>query len=156
MNIPLWAVVLLMVMGFALTYGAFPLAKRWAPRYGLVAPPGGRRNHAQDTPLTGGWALFLPLMLTFLVLFGLALTDHFVVGQSDWLRMLSLFLGTIWILILGTIDDREKMGWRHKLLGRFLGGLILVLGGHTVTVATIPWLGLVNLAGSASLFSFAR
>lgn len=144
MDMPLWAVALLLVFGFTGTYAVIPLAKRWAPRWGLVSPPGGRRNHAQDTPLTGGWALYLPLAVAFLAFFTLALTGTLKMLRPEWERMLFLFLGTTWILILGTIDDRLTLGWKQKLAGQFLGGLILVIGGHTVSVANIPWVGTVN------------
>ncbi|MBI4795418.1 MAG: undecaprenyl/decaprenyl-phosphate alpha-N-acetylglucosaminyl 1-phosphate transferase [Deltaproteobacteria bacterium] len=141
---PLWAVALLLVFGFTGTYAVIPLAKRWAPRWGLVSPPGGRRSHAQDMPLTGGWTLYLPLAVAFLTFFTLALTGTLKILRPEWERMLFLFLGTTWILILGTIDDRLTLGWKQKLAGQFLGGLILVIGGHTVSVANIPWVGTVN------------
>jgi UDP-GlcNAc:undecaprenyl-phosphate GlcNAc-1-phosphate transferase len=144
MNMSLWIVALLLVFGFSMTYAAIPLAEKWGRRFGLVAPPGGRRHHPQDTPLTGGWALFLPLMVAFLFFFGLVLTGKLSMLRPEWPRMLSLFLATTWILILGTIDDRLMLGWRQKLAGQFLGGVILILGGHTVAVATIPWVGLVH------------
>jgi len=140
---PLWAIALLMIFGFTATYAIIPLAERWAPQWGLLSLPGGRRNHAQETPLTGGWTLYLPLMATFLVFFTLTLTGPLKMFRLEWERMLSLFLGTTWILILGTIDDRMTLGWKQKLGGQLLGGLILVIGGHTVSVATIPWVGLV-------------
>jgi UDP-GlcNAc:undecaprenyl-phosphate GlcNAc-1-phosphate transferase len=86
-------------------------------------------------------ALFIPLMVAFLAFFGLALAGRLSMLRPEWPRMLSLFLGTTWILILGTIDDRLMLGWKQKLGGQFLAGLILVMGGHTVSVATIPWVG---------------
>jgi UDP-GlcNAc:undecaprenyl-phosphate GlcNAc-1-phosphate transferase len=144
MNMPLGVAALLLVFGFAVTYAAIPPARKWGRRWGLVAPPGGRRHHPQDTPLTGGWALFLPLTAAFFAFFGLVLTGKLSMLRPEWPRMLSLFLGTTWILILGTIDDRLMLGWRQKLGGQFLGGLILVLGGHTVSVANIPWVGPVH------------
>jgi len=144
MNMPLGVAAFLLVFGFAVTYAAIPQAKKWGHRWGLVAPPGGRRHHPQDTPLTGGWALFFPLMAAFFSFFGLVLTGKLSMLRPEWPRMLSLFLGTTWVLILGTIDDRLMLGWKQKLAGQFLGGLILVLGGHTVAVATLPWVGLVH------------
>ncbi len=102
----------LLVFGFAATYAAIPQVKKFGERWGLVAPPGGRRHHPQDTPLTGGWALFLPLMAAFLAFFGLALLGRSPRLRPEWPRMLSLFLGTTWILILGTIDDRLFLAWR--------------------------------------------
>jgi len=144
MSLPWWAVILLLVFGFTATWAAIPWAQKWAPQYGLVAPPGGRRNHAQDTPLTGGWALFLPLAVTFLFLFALAVGGKLKIPRADWLRMLSLFLGTTWILILGTIDDRVIISWKRKLLGQVLGGVIVIVGGHSISVVTIPWVGPVD------------
>ncbi|MEW6658415.1 MAG: MraY family glycosyltransferase [Thermodesulfobacteriota bacterium] len=141
MNMPLGVAAFLLVFGFGVTYAIIPRAKKWGRSWGLVAPPGGRRHHPQDTPLTGGVALFIPLMVSFLAFFGLALAGKLSMLRPEWPRMLSLFLGTTWILILGTIDDRLMLGWKPKLAGQFLAGLILVLGGHTVSVATIPWVG---------------
>ena len=144
MNLPFWAVALLIISGFTVTYAVIPLAQRWAPRLGLVSPPGGRRNHAQEMPLTGGWALYLPLATAFLVFFGLTLMGRLTMLRPHWGRMISLFLGTTWILILGTLDDRLVIGWKQKLAGQLLGGIILVLGGHSISVATIPWVGPVD------------
>jgi UDP-GlcNAc:undecaprenyl-phosphate GlcNAc-1-phosphate transferase len=138
---PWWAVGFLIIFGFTVTYAAIPAARKLARRWDLIAPPGGRRNHAQDTPLTGGWTLYLPLTGAFLAFFALALTGRLTVLRPEWGRMLSLFLGTTWILILGTIDDRMVIPWKQKLAGQLLGAVILVIGGHTVSVANLPWLG---------------
>lgn len=135
---------LLILFGFAVTSLTIPLVKAAAFKYGLVSSPGGRRAHLKPTPLLGGLAIYLPFAVVFLSFFSLLAAGKFTLDKPDKLNMLSLFLGTSWILILGTIDDKIPMGWRKKLLGQLLGGIILVLGGHTIATATIPLLGPVT------------
>jgi UDP-N-acetylmuramyl pentapeptide phosphotransferase/UDP-N-acetylglucosamine-1-phosphate transferase len=94
MNMPLGVAAFLLVFGFGMTYAIIPQAKKWGRSWGLVAPPGGRRHHPQDMPLTGGLALFIPLMVAFLAFFGLALAGRLSMLRPEWPRMLSLFLGT--------------------------------------------------------------
>ncbi len=57
---------------------------------------------------------------------------------------MSLFIGSVWILSLGIIDDRVNLGWRKKLLGQILGIGIVLLGGHTIGSVDIPFYGPVD------------
>lgn len=143
-----WTTSLLALFGFTVTYLTIPLIKSAAFKYGLISSPGGRRNHLSSTALSGGVAIYLPFLLVFSSFFGLLVMGKISINQPDRLKMLSLFLGTTWILILGTIDDKLNLGWRKKLLGQILGGLVLVLGGHTIARATIPFIGLVDFGWS--------
>jgi len=154
MNMPLWAVALVTGFGCIVTYGTIPLAIKWAQNWGLVVFPGGRRNHAQATPLAGGFAVFLPLAAVFFAFFALTLAGRLPSWHPELKRMLTLFLGTTWMLVLGTVDDRLTLSWKNKLLGQFLGVFILVLGGHTVTVATVPWWGTVDFGWYGIPFLF--
>ncbi|WP_167590605.1 MraY family glycosyltransferase [Oceanidesulfovibrio indonesiensis] len=72
--------------------------------------------------------------------------------HPDYSAILSLFLGTTWIAILGTLDDKIHMGWRLKLAGQIIGVAILLVGGHTLKNASIPLLGLVDFGWSGAIF----
>jgi UDP-GlcNAc:undecaprenyl-phosphate GlcNAc-1-phosphate transferase len=135
-----------LVMGFGLlgTSLAVPHVKSLALKHGVVSSPGGRRMHRQPTPLLGGVAIFLPFAVVFLSFFVSYLMGAFSLVHQNTLQMLSLFLGTAWILVLGTLDDALSIGWKRKLLGQAGGALILVLGGHSIAVATLPFVGLVD------------
>ncbi len=140
----LWAMGLLMAAGFVVTFVAVPLFKRLAVKYGVVSAPGGRRTHGEPTPMLGGMAIFLPLALVFLPFLAFSVVRGTPSVRTDTLQMASLFVGSAWILALGTLDDKYRIGWREKLLGQFGGAFILVLGGHSITTATLPLLGLVD------------
>ncbi|MBM4327676.1 MAG: undecaprenyl/decaprenyl-phosphate alpha-N-acetylglucosaminyl 1-phosphate transferase [Deltaproteobacteria bacterium] len=141
---PLWLTWLLIPFGFMVAYGAIPHMMAVAARYGFMSAPGGRRSHPRPTPLLGGVAIYAPFAIVFLCFLILRLSGALVFEQPSVAKMVTLFVGATWILILGTLDDREQIGWPKKLIGQFLAALILVLGGHTVAVATVPFAGPVD------------
>ncbi len=139
-----FAMSLLILFGFIVTYTTVPALRRVALKYGVVSAPGGRRSHDKPTPLLGGLAIFLPFAAVFITFFLLVITEHITLNQPTKVQMLALFVGTTWILILGTLDDKAQLGWRLKLAGQALGAVILVLGGHNIVRATLPFIGLVE------------
>jgi len=140
----LWVMGLLFVFGFVTTVLIVPVFKGLAHTFGFVSTPGIRKTHTQPTPMLGGITIFVPFCLIFTCFFVLSLTDRLSPYHADKLQMLSLFLGSTWIMLLGTLDDRVPLGWRKKLLGQIVGTLILVLGGHTIATATLPLFGPVD------------
>jgi UDP-GlcNAc:undecaprenyl-phosphate GlcNAc-1-phosphate transferase len=136
--------VLLTAFGFTTTCILVPWLRKAALKHGLVAAPGGRRNHARETPLLGGLAIYPPFAVVFVSFFALLWAGQLSLHQPTMLKMLSLFVATTWLLILGTLDDRKDLGWRKKLLGQILGALVLVACGHTIASATLPFVGPVE------------
>jgi UDP-GlcNAc:undecaprenyl-phosphate GlcNAc-1-phosphate transferase len=139
-----FAMSLLILFGFIVTYTTIPALRRVALNYDVVSAPGGRRSHNKPTPLLGGLAIFLPFAAVFITFFILTITEQIVLNQPTKVQMLALFIGTTWILILGTLDDKAHLGWRLKLAGQGLGAAILVLGGHNIVRATLPFIGPVE------------
>jgi len=135
---------LLSAFGFAATCILVPLLKKAALKKGFVAAPGGRRVHAEPTPLLGGLAIYPPFALVFITFFALLCSGQLFLEQPTRMKMLSLFVATTWLLILGTVDDKKDLGWRKKLLGQIVAGIILVLGGHNIESATLPFVGVVE------------
>lgn len=138
------AMGLLVLFGFAATCSTVPVLKRIARKYNVVQEPGGRRLHSETTPLLGGIAIYLPFAIIFLGFLALVGTGRIVFEKPSFLQMVSIFVGSSWILFLGTLDDKYNIGWRRKLLGQILGTVILVLGGHTISVVTLPLIGAVD------------
>ncbi len=132
------------LLGFATALVCIPVMRGIARKYQVVDYPGGRRIHEKPTPLLGGVAIFVPFVLVFVLYCYLTARRGIHGPHPDILQMASLFLATVWILILGTIDDIITIRWSKKLLGQLVGVVILVLGGHSVTRATLPFIGLVN------------
>ena len=130
--------------GFVVTCAAVPLCKKLAVKYNVVARPGGRRIHSNPIPLLGGAAIFLPVALLICLYFVLILLDKLVVSQDYGFQMMSLFVGTGCIFILGVVDDKYSIAWKKKILGQLLAVAILVVGGHGLDIASIPFVGPVE------------
>ena len=111
---------------------SFPI-RRFAPSWGLVDRPGdGHKKHAEPTPLGGGLALWLGVMITFAVgqigLWWLASTSpqssthlpglllkHLPGLQEKALDLWLMLAGGTFLMVVGLIDDRFQLGWRIRL-----------------------------------------
>lgn len=138
-------ILLAALFGLTLTYCLIPVMKKVAVQQEILAFPGGRRNHQKPIPMLGGVAIFIPLLVTFLLLFVSDLAGQKTFSQALRFKVISLFLGSSWILVLGTLDDKLKLSWEKKLAGEMLGVSILIWGGHTVGNMTVPFWGPVDL-----------
>jgi UDP-GlcNAc:undecaprenyl-phosphate GlcNAc-1-phosphate transferase len=150
---------------FLLGAGLCAIARRVAPRLGLVDNPGGRKAHEAPTPLGGGFAIWLSLIL---VLGGVAAAAWFgraylpeelgpyVDGAWSRAGRLALLLGLATaIMTMGLLDDRFALGWRVRILVQFGLAAAFVLAGEQATLfqsnrwvaagVTIVWIvGLTN------------
>jgi UDP-GlcNAc:undecaprenyl-phosphate/decaprenyl-phosphate GlcNAc-1-phosphate transferase len=128
------------VLGLALS----GLARRWAPRIGLIDRPGGHKGHRTPTPLGGGVAIWLTTVaLTLAGTLVLGLEGAGLPGPLAkyagglWLRApeLGAILGLAsLIMIMGLIDDRFGLPWQVRL-GVQLGlATALVVAGVRVTL----------------------
>ncbi len=133
--------VTVLLLGFVTTLVSVPFCKHLAAKYRVVANPGGRKAPAKVIPQLGGAAVYLPFAILFASYYLLIMMGELTVVHQYKLQMISLFLGTTWILILGTIDDRYSMGWKKKIVGQLFGVAILVMGGHSLRLVTIPFVG---------------
>jgi len=140
----LFYILITAVFGAVVAIVCLPLIKKAALKWGVVAVPGGRRNHKSPTPLLGGLAIALPFVLTFLVFYFWAAPENHQLSRPTSMQMLSLFLASVWMALLGTLDDTYRLDWKQKLLGQICGAAILVAGGHGIHVVTVPWIGVIN------------
>lgn len=158
--------------GFVVAWLAGYIVRRNAGRWGLVDQPGQRKMHVTPTPLGGGIAIWLglvvPLALGQLVLWLFATDpDHVaawlpaLVAKNAgglWQRSGQLWtlvgLGTV-LATLGLYDDRWHLAWPLRLGIEALVALAAVLAGWQFTLfinlpgltaaVTVLWIvGLVN------------
>lgn len=143
-----------------------------AIKYGLIDYPCGRKQHDDPTPLVGGLAIFLTVILVGAFLGRLP--------GSSW----SLFAALLVTVIIGLADDAREVGHRVKFLAQIIAALIIasgtgvhvehvgdifglgpiVLGKWAHMVTTLAIVGLMNainmvdgvdgLAGKLTLVSF--
>ncbi len=134
----------LVIASFALGVGLSGLARVVAPRFGLVDKPGGRKAHRAPTPLGGGVAIWLTVVL-MVGLGSLAIgpgrsflpPEVAVHVGGAWQRAgqlaLILGLGSI-VMAMGLADDRFGLGWKLRLGVQVGLAAIVVASGVRLTL----------------------
>lgn len=107
-----WAVLLSPVLAVALVLVSFTPARR----YGLLDQPGGRKQHRMETPLVGGLAIFVTVLLAN----GL---NGSIPGGS-W----SLLAAIVITVAIGVADDVHEIGHRSKFFAQIIAALVVVSG----------------------------
>jgi len=118
------------------------LIRRWAPRFGLVDKPGGRKDHGRVTPLGGGIGVWLGMTLSFaagicavLVLRNQPqlqeLVPEFARPHLPGLfsridELLVVLVGGTSLMVLGLLDDRFHLPWPPRLAMQLLIAAICV------------------------------
>jgi UDP-GlcNAc:undecaprenyl-phosphate/decaprenyl-phosphate GlcNAc-1-phosphate transferase len=125
--------LLIAVSAFALAAVGTPLARRLAPRFGLVDKPAARKIHATPMPLMGGVAIYLAFLLALV-----ALGDRFYVRE-----VVSILLGASLCSFMGLWDDRSGLSALVRLAGQTIAAGILIVSG--VRVQLFPYEA-INLA----------
>jgi len=154
-----WITAGCVLPALAVAWAAGFLARRWAPRWGLVDHPGERKQHAASTPLGGGIAIALGVVLPLAAgQLALAFADpiaadggslgrlasslgaEFVIphlaGLAEQLPRLWLLLAAAAaILALGLADDARGVDWRARLIVQIAVAAVVVWGlGWRVTL----------------------
>ena len=126
---------LILFAALILVIGVTPLAQRLARRVGMVDKPSARKQHTVPTPLLGGAAIFVAVILALLLL-----GDRFYVNQ-----IAGIALGATLVSFLGLWDDRRGLSPWVKLIGQFLAATVLVM--TDVRISVLPW-EWVNIAAT--------
>jgi len=114
----------------ALIYLLDPLARR----IGLLDHPGGRKDHAAPTPVTGGLAIAIGTIIPALLL------TH----MSP--QLMGLGVAAAILLITGVIDDLKDLRWQIRILAQAAAGLAIALIGDVKVEQIGPVFGLGELA----------
>ncbi|WP_223669269.1 glycosyltransferase family 4 protein [Kangiella shandongensis] len=98
MDIPNHA--LLQAEGFValvVVLATIPILRRFAPKLGLVDHPGGRKRQCTPTPLVGGVAVFIALLIVLL-------------DGDLYLQYPGFTTGITSLFVIGLLDDRHDLG----------------------------------------------
>jgi UDP-GlcNAc:undecaprenyl-phosphate GlcNAc-1-phosphate transferase len=137
--------VLGFVVAFAVTALATPFAARAAWRVGAIAMPSERGLAERATPLLGGLAILLAVLIAgFIWLPGtikLPHTPHTPHGAGGTVHTWAILVGAVLITAVGAIDDWRNLPPILKLIGQIGAGVIAVEGGAVVTDVTLPFIG---------------
>ena len=124
--------ILVFVGALLIAFAATPVARRIAPRLGVMDQPNPRKLHAQPMPLLGGAAIVIASLLTLLLL-----RDRFEFQQLG-----SILLGAALMALMGFYDDRWGLRPFLKLIGQIVAATILILSGVKVTALPEEWMNL--------------
>lgn len=136
------------VPSLAITWLASFWIRRASPRWGLVDRPGERKVHTSPTPLGGGLAIWLGLVLPFAAGEAALLLWHSDPERFErWLAawpgggFIRPYLPGLWaqsadlwlllslataMMVLGLIDDRRGLDWRLRLGAQTLAAILVV------------------------------
>jgi UDP-GlcNAc:undecaprenyl-phosphate GlcNAc-1-phosphate transferase len=126
-----------------LAMGLTPLARRLAPRLGMIDLPSARKVHVRPVPRIGGLAIFLAV-----------LTAAVALGRwRNFAQFGSIIVGATGISFMGLLDDRWGLGFVVKMLGQIAAALLLYATGIFVgtfdnpvlnVAATVLWVGYIT------------
>lgn len=122
--------VLALLASFALAAALTPLMGRVAAHYGVVAQPRRDRWHQRPTPLLGGVAMYLAVVLPF----------GFFVPLSP--KFLGLLGGTTVIFLLGLVDDLRRVRPYGKLFAQIVAACLLIIAGIRVEIVPYSFIAL--------------
>ncbi|MBV9695332.1 MAG: undecaprenyl/decaprenyl-phosphate alpha-N-acetylglucosaminyl 1-phosphate transferase, partial [Gammaproteobacteria bacterium] len=117
----------LLTLAVAVSVLVIPLARRMAPRLGLVDMPDPRKVHAVPIPRVGGWGITLGILVPLALVFRL---DPLV--QSYLIGLVTLFAFGIW-------DDAHNINHWTKFAGQLVAVGVVVFYGD-LWVARVPFL----------------
>ena len=137
------------LLSFLIALALVPLVSRLAQRAAIVDVPGSapHKVHAATTPLVGGAVLLIAVLVSYLVL-----------GSPLERPVVGILLGSLFVAVWGTIDDRRGLSPAIKLLAQLGAAVILITFGIQVLATGISWLDLaltvIWVVGIMNAFNF--
>lgn len=105
-----------------------PIIRQIAIKIGAVdIPKDDRRVHKEPMPLMGGLAIYISVIIAFLIFLPLDKT------------LASIIIGGTIIVIGGVIDDMRELSPKAKFLFQIIGALVLVAGDVRIDFITNPF-----------------
>ncbi|MBU0722116.1 undecaprenyl/decaprenyl-phosphate alpha-N-acetylglucosaminyl 1-phosphate transferase [Patescibacteria group bacterium] len=105
-----------------------------------------RKIHKKETPLLGGLAIFLTF---FIILY--FFQDKLLAGNLEIKHWLGFFIGGIWLMIGGFLDDKYNFKPSYQIIFPFLAIISVICGGVEIEKITNPFGGIINLGYLSSI-----
>ena len=122
-----------------------PVAGRLARRVGAMAFPSDRGLAERATPLLGGLAILIAVLVAAVIWMPWTITlphvPHTPRGPGGTVHTWAILVGAAVIALVGALDDVYDLPPLGKFVGQIAAAVIAVEGGAVVTDVTIPFLG---------------
>ncbi|NIW78140.1 MAG: hypothetical protein GWN16_01195 [Calditrichae bacterium] len=127
------------IVSLLLTAILTPLIKRLALKYKIIDEPGKeeRKIHKKPTPLLGGVAIFIVVVLVIAVLW--FSTDLISSGAIKSKHLIGVLAGLLFLLIGGVLDDRYVLKPWQQFIWPVLSALSLIAAGIGIDQITNPF-----------------
>lgn len=157
----IWLVLGSLLPSLAIAWAMGHMIRRWAPRAGLVDRPNHRKVHSVPTPLGGGIAIWLAVIVPCIAL-SLAVTaldagqvslgalpapiaefagPHLSGLKAQLPKLWTMLAAGTLLMMLGLADDFRALDWRPRLAMEFLVAALMVWQGWRLTIfLNSPWL----------------
>jgi UDP-GlcNAc:undecaprenyl-phosphate GlcNAc-1-phosphate transferase len=112
-----------------------PLFGRLGSRWGLVDQPDERRHHATPTSRLGGVGLFVGFIGVSLSVFLIEYVFQDSAVPTDARLLRGVLLGTVFVFLVGLIDDRYQLSPGPQYVAQFIAALIAIV--HTVFIQEV-------------------
>ena len=139
--------IITLLLSVALTF----LVMKLAEKFKIVdQPDGDRKIHERAVPLLGGLAIFAAF---FIILY--FVRGNLTTGNLEPRHWLGFFVGGIWLMIGGFLDDKYKLKPTKQIIWPILAIISIIVGGVEIEKITNPFGGYFYLGAlSAVLISF--
>jgi UDP-GlcNAc:undecaprenyl-phosphate/decaprenyl-phosphate GlcNAc-1-phosphate transferase len=135
--------ILITAIAAVVTAAFIPVCRVLARHVGAMAVPDGfRRTHAETTPLLGGVAMCLGVVISLTA--ALFLPQFQGIFRSS--EPLGIALAAVIITIVGVIDDIFEISAPSKLIGMVIAGAALYLLGVVMYYVRIPFVGILSIS----------
>ncbi|MGZ4349173.1 MAG: glycosyltransferase family 4 protein [Solirubrobacteraceae bacterium] len=149
--------VLSFVVATAIAAALTPLVARLARRLGAVDRPRERGLSQRETPLLGGVAILVAVLVAGWFWLPpkifLPHVPHTPPGLGGVVHMWAVIAGACIITIVGVIDDVWDLPPAGKLLGQVAAAVLAVEGGAVVTSVTVPFLGSLQFPNAGGVLT---
>ncbi|MBR5950242.1 MAG: undecaprenyl/decaprenyl-phosphate alpha-N-acetylglucosaminyl 1-phosphate transferase, partial [Actinomycetaceae bacterium] len=139
--------ILMFLIAAAVTYLLVPVVLRVALAVGAVTQVRERDVHTTPIPRLGGVAMYLGMLVTFLVASQIPYLSRVLgEGSAAW----GVLLGGGVRCLVGVLDDIIELTWYAKLAGEILAAGVMAWLG--VVLQSVPFMGLTVVSSRMSLF----
>lgn len=152
-----WDAGLSFVVAAAIAAVLTPLAARLARRLGAVDVPRERGLAWRETPLLGGLAILVAVLVAAAIwmpdTITLPRTAHAARGVVSRADTLGLIIGACLIALVGAIDDISDLPPLVKLVGQVAAAVVAVRAGAVVTGITVPFVGALQFPNAGGVLT---